>query len=211
MSGLWGDGGPYQAWVAFLRRWAAMEPVDPASLPALPEEQWDGDTWARLGEHLGAALGTRLTTWADHLVRALSVARDEFSYGRELAQARTGLHTIRALAAHPGLPEDLRTALTEIVDGQITQVQGQLEQSLDDEARRGADPRLVERRRRTLRDNALTATLAGPPPGMPYPGGPPTSGGTPSPGGTPSSGGPPTSGAWSYDPAAPPRRRIVPG
>lgn len=183
MSGLWGDGGPFQAWVGFLRRWAALEPVDPATLPALPEEQWDSDTWARLGEHIGAALGARLTAWADHLVRALNGARDEFSYGRELAQARTGLHTIRALAAHPGLPESLRTALTELVDQQITQVQGQLERSLEDEARRGADPRLVERRRRTLRDNALTATLTVRPAGD----------------------------AWSYDPAAPPRRRILPG
>ncbi|GHI05315.1 hypothetical protein AQI88_23240 [Streptomyces cellostaticus] len=183
MSGLWGDGGPYQTWVGFLRRWAALEPVDPATLPALPEEQYDSDTWVRLTEHLTSALNTRLVAWAEHLVRALNEARDEFSYGRELAQARTGLHGIRALAAHPGLPESLRTALTELVDNQITQVQAQLEQNLDAETRRGTDPRLVERRRRTLRDNALTATFTVQQ----------------------------TQDTWAYDPAAPPRRRIVPG
>ncbi|MFC9278871.1 hypothetical protein [Streptomyces collinus] len=183
MSGLWGDGGPYQAWVGFLGRWAAHESADPAGLPPLAEEQYDSDTWARLTQHLTGALNTRLVTWAEHLVRALGEARDEFSFGRELAQARTGLHTIRALAAHPGLPESLRTRLTELVDNEITQVQAQLERNLDAEARRGTDPRLVERRRRTLRDNALTATF------------------TVSPG----------PDAWSYDPAAPPRRRILPG
>ncbi|MFE2098946.1 hypothetical protein [Streptomyces sp. NPDC059468] len=183
MSGLWGDGGPYQAWVGFLRRWAALEPVDPAVLPVLAEEQYDSDTWARLTEHLTSALNTRLVTWAEHLVRALNASRDDFSWGRELAQARTGLHAVRGLAAHPGLPESLRTRLTELVDNQITEVQAQLERNLDAEIRRGTDPRLVERRRRTLRDNALTATLTARP----------------------------AQDAWAYDPAAPPRRRIVPG
>ncbi|MFJ9813710.1 hypothetical protein ACIRU3_00315 [Streptomyces sp. NPDC101151] len=183
MSGLWGDGGPYQAWVGFLHRWAALEPADPAVLPVLAEEQYDSDTWVRLTEHLTGALSARLVTWAEHLVRALGESRDEFSYGRELAQARTGLHSVRALAAHPGLPESLRTALTELVDNQITEVQAQLERNLDAETRRGTDPRLVERRRRTLRDNALTATFTVRP----------------------------AQDAWAYDPAAPPRRRIVPG
>jgi hypothetical protein len=183
VSGLWGDGGAYQAWVGFLRRWAALEPADPAKLPALVQEQYDADTWVRLTEHLTTALDTRLGTWAESLVRALDQARDEFSYGRELAQARTGLHTVRALAAHPGLPESLRTRLTELVDRQIPQVQVQLEQNLDHEARRGADPRTVERRRRTLRDNALTGALTVRT----------------------------TQDGWAYDPAAPSRRRIVPG
>ncbi|KUN85781.1 hypothetical protein AQJ66_12550 [Streptomyces bungoensis] len=182
MTGLWGDGGPYQAWVGFLRRWAALEPADPAGLPALREEQYDSDTWVRLTEHLTSALNTRLVTWAEHLVRALNGTRDEFSWGRELAQARTGLHTVRALAAHPGLPESLRGRLAELVDDQITQVQAQLERNLEDEIRRGTDPRLVERRRRTLRDNDLTATFTVRP----------------------------APDAWAYDPAAPPRRRIVP-
>ncbi|OIJ65162.1 hypothetical protein [Streptomyces mangrovisoli] len=186
MTGLWADGGPYQAWVDHLRRWAALEPVDPAALPPLTQEQFDADTWARLTAHLTGALTARLVAWADAMVRALAQAHDEFSYGRELAQARTGLHTVRALAAHPGLPASLRERLTALVDEQIPQVQAQLERGLEEEARRGTDPRRVEARRRTLRDNALTATLGAPPP--PAPGQP-----------------------WAYDPAAPPRRRILPG
>lgn len=184
-GGLWGDGGAYEAWAGFLRRWAAGEPVDPAALPALPQEQFPADTWVRLTQHLTSALDTRLVAWADALVRALNQATDEFSYGRELTHARTGLHAVRAVAAHPGLPESLRTELLKLVDSTIRQVQEQLEQNLEAQARAGTDRRLLERRRRTLRDNALTGALATPAPERPD--------------------------AWSYDPAAPPRRRILPG
>ncbi|MEU3658295.1 hypothetical protein AB0E77_00810 [Streptomyces sp. NPDC032940] len=192
MSGLWGDGGAYQAWVDFLRRWAAREPVDPAALPSLTDEHFDADTWVRLGSHLTGAFNTRLGSWADALVRALDQARDEFSYGRELTQARAGLREVRALAGHPGLPESLRTELLRLVDQQIPQVQEQLEQQLAEEERRGADRRLLERRRRTLRDNALTGVLTPPPPTEP------ATPGVPDP--------------WAADvPGSPPRRRIVPG
>lgn len=189
MSGLWGDGGAYQAWVDFLRRWAAREPVDPAALPVLTDGQYDAATWVRLSAHLTGALNDRLVAWADSLVRALDHARDEFSYGRELAQARAGLREVRAVAAHPGLPEELRTELLRLVDRQIPHVQEQLEHQLEEEARRGTDQRLLERRRRTLRDNALTGVLGTAPPATAT---------APDP--------------WAADvPGSPPRRRIVPG
>jgi hypothetical protein len=198
-SGLWGDGGAYQVWVDFLRRWAAFEPVDPAALPALSEEHWHSDTWVRLANHLTGALDTRLVAWAEALVRALGQARDDFSYGRELAQARVGLQSVRALTAHPGLPDSLRERLTRLVDDQIRQVQAQLEQNLDEELSRGADRRLLERRRRALRDNALTAVLDQPPPPLSTP-----------PTGRPPSAPAPSADPWAYDPSAPPKRRIAP-
>ncbi|MEV8017841.1 hypothetical protein AB0O76_16150 [Streptomyces sp. NPDC086554] len=189
MSGLWGDGGTYGAWVEFLRRWEEFEPVDPAALPAIAEEQFDGATVQRLTLHVGRALDRRLRSWADKLGRAMSSARDEFSYGRELAQARAGLQAVRAMAGHPGLPQKLREGMTELVDRQIPQIQDQLERLLDDAERRGDDPRAVERLRRTLRDNALTGVLGqGPPP-------------------APSAAAP---DPWAYDPAAAPRRRVIP-
>ncbi|MEU6677366.1 hypothetical protein [Streptomyces sp. NPDC046925] len=187
-NGLWGDGGAYQAWVAFLRRWADFEDVDPAALPAITEEQYDGATVQRLTVHLGGALDRRLKEWARQLTLAMGPANDEFSYGRELAQARTGLQSIRAMAGHPGLPQKLRTAMTELVDRQIPELQDQLERFLDDAIRRGGDARLLEERRRTLRDNALTGVLAQSPP-------PPATGAAPDP--------------WGYDPAAAPRRRVI--
>lgn len=195
MSTYWGHGGPYETWVVFLRRWAAEEAVDPAALPALAEEHLPGDTWERLVRHLGDALDTRLRAWAERLTRALLAAADEFSAGRALAQARTGLQAVRAVAGHPRLPESTRTRLTELVDGQITDLQNQLERDLDRLAAQGADPRQVERRRRTLRDNPLTALLTEPPPAH----------GTGAPAGAA-----PVADPWAGDPAARPRRRVVP-
>ena len=186
--GLRGDGGAYQTWVTFLHAWAAGEPVDPAALPALRQEDFDADTWVRLTTHVVTAFGARLARWSEGLVRALNEARDEFGFGRELAQARTGLRSVRALAAHPGLPESLRSKLGELVDEQIPRLQAQLEQNLEDEARRGADARFVERRRRTLRDNALTAVLK-----------------------SPEAAPAPPADPWaSYAPGAPTRRRVLP-
>ncbi|MHB9859415.1 hypothetical protein [Streptomyces sp. YIM S03343] len=187
--GLWGDGGAYQTWVGFLRAWAAFEPVDPEALPRLEQEQFEADTWVRLSTHVIAAFTARLARWSEGLVRALNEARDEFSFGRELAQARTGLRSVRALAAHPGLPESLRTELGKLIDEQIPRIQAQLEQSLEHEARRGANARFVEQRRRTLRDNALTAVLTTPP--------------------DPASA-PPADPWASYTPGTPSRRRVLP-
>lgn len=163
MRTYWGHGGPYETWVDFLRRWAAEENPDPAALPSLAREHFPGETWERFALHLGEALDNRLKAWSARLTEALLAAPDEFSAGRELAQARAGLLTVRAVAGHPGLPESLRTRFGELVDGQITDLQRQLERGLDDlAAANGSDPRWVEQRRRTLRDNALTATLTSP-------------------------------------------------
>ncbi|MEU5000822.1 hypothetical protein [Streptomyces sp. NPDC021622] len=160
----WGDGGDYHAWVDFLRRWTAEEEhLHPQALPTLSDEQFAAETWVRLTTHLGDALGTRLQAWSDRLVAALNAAQDEFSAGRELTQSRTGLRAIRAMARHQGLPAGVRDRLGGVVDEQIAQLQAQLEQGLEEKARAGWDPRQVERRRRTLRENALTEVTAQPP------------------------------------------------
>jgi len=160
VSTYWGHGGPYETWVDFLRRWAAEENPDLDALPPLAQDDFPGETWERFALHLGEALDLRLKSWAGRLTEALLAAPDEFSAGRELAQARAGLLTVRAVAGHPGLPESHRRRFRELVDGQIKDLQQQLERRLDDlAAANGSDPRWVERRRRTLRDNALTATL----------------------------------------------------
>ncbi|MET8683782.1 hypothetical protein ABZV77_06160 [Streptomyces sp. NPDC004732] len=185
----WGHGGDYHVWVDFLRRWAAAEDVHPEALPALTEEDFEGETWERLTHHLGAALDTRLQAWADRFTGALSEATDEFSAGRELTQARVGLRRIRDVAGHPGLPPELRKRLAELVGHQVEQLQQQLEEDLERMVRNGTDPRLVELRRRTLRDNPLTTV---------------TGGATEA-----ASAGKDTPDPWSHDPAAPPRRRVV--
>ncbi|MFJ4468895.1 hypothetical protein ACIP2X_15585 [Streptomyces sp. NPDC089424] len=157
----WGHGGPYETWVDFLRRWAAAEPADPAALPPLSQDDYPGETWERFARHLGDALDGRLKYWGERLAQALLAADDEFSAGRALAQARVGLTEVRAVAGHPGLPKTLRSRFTELVESQITDLQQQIERNLDHlAATDGSDPRWIEGRRRTVRDNALTARPA---------------------------------------------------
>ncbi|MFF5443909.1 hypothetical protein [Streptomyces sp. NPDC012888] len=183
MAGFWGHGGTYQTWADHLRRWAEEADTAAADLPVLRPEDYHQDTWVRFTELITAALDRRLRAWGHRLTTALTEAADEFAVGRALVQARPGLAAVRALAAHPSLPADLRERLSGIVDRQIADLQRQLEDQLDREARAGADPRSVGARRRTYRENPLTAA-AGP-------------------------AAPPAPPAWSYDPAAPARRRIV--
>ncbi|MER7673392.1 hypothetical protein ABTY61_33705 [Kitasatospora sp. NPDC096128] len=178
-------GGAYHAWADFLERWSAGEPVDDTGLPALTRADFPEDTWQRLGARIREALQQRLQAWADALVAAVNAADDEFAAGRALAQARTGLHRIRALAGHPQLPADLREKLTAIIDEQTRRAQQDLEHELERRASREQDQQAVDARRRTLRDNPLTAVITATPPADP--------------------------GGWSYDPADGPRRRIVPG
>ncbi|WP_372348842.1 hypothetical protein [Streptomyces sp. KL116D] len=171
MSGTyWGHGGPYELWVDGLRRWAADDggdPVDVTALPPLVERDYPRETWQRITAHLAHAHHRRLQAWADRLVAAMSAADDEFTAGRELTHARAGLRALRSLATHPGLPEGLRAVMTDVLDKEIARTQAELERQLDAAARRGADPAWVEQRRRTLRDNGLTAVTAddAPPPG----------------------------------------------
>ncbi|MFI6418993.1 hypothetical protein ACIBG6_16520 [Streptomyces sp. NPDC050842] len=170
--------------MAFLRRWAAFEPTDPSLLPPLTDEDFDGPTVQRLARHLTQALGTRLQTWADTLVRAVSAEPDEFSVGRELAQARHGLVAIREMAGHRGLPPALRERLTRLVDERVHQLQEQLEEQLETARREDPLAEWIEERRRTLRDNPLTAVSTRPPSTEP-PGDP-----------------------WAYDPTTVPRRKV---
>ncbi|MEV6846199.1 hypothetical protein [Actinoplanes sp. NPDC051411] len=160
---MWVTGGAYQAWTDFLDRWAAGEPVDPAHLPPLVPEGFDGDTWARLGTRISEALDRRLVTWSETLARELGGARDEFAAGHALNQARKGLAPIRALAATPAMPSELRRQLAPLIDGQVGQVQEQLEESINRMRRAGRPSTTVEARLRTIRDNPLTvAATPGP-------------------------------------------------
>ncbi|MGK4585519.1 hypothetical protein [Kitasatospora sp. HPMI-4] len=185
MSGPATLGGPYQAWADFLERWAGGEPVDGAGLPPLAPGDFPADTLDRLRARLESAFNQRLQGWADALTAAMNAAGDEFAVGRAVAQARGGLHRVRALAAHPALPEELRAQLAGLLDDTVRRIQRDLESDLERLTTLGADPRVVEARRRTLRDNPLTAVIAQPPPADPS--------------------------GWSYDPTAAPRRRIITG
>ncbi len=186
VSRLWGSGGAYQAWADHLERWARGERPDAGQLPVLAPADFSAETWQRLAVRLTGALSAVLQTWADALTAAVSAdGGDEFAAGRALAQARHGLRGIRALAGHPGLPADVRSQLVRLVDGQVRKAQQDLERMVRRDAAAATAPHRIEARLRTLRENPLTAVL------------------------TEDAGRQPDAAGWDYDPAAPPRRRIV--
>ncbi|WP_117212336.1 hypothetical protein [Allorhizocola rhizosphaerae] len=157
---IWGDGGTYGAWADLLDRWARREAVDPAAFPPLVREQFDGDTWARLTNRITTALNDRLIAWAGATSRGIASAKGEFAFGQALAQARTGLRTVRGFACSPALPEELRSQLVSMVENQVRQAQAQLEEQAQKLTRQGMDRRDAEQRLRAIRDNAFTAILA---------------------------------------------------
>jgi hypothetical protein len=156
---MWPDGGPYETWSIFLRRWGAGERVDAADLPPLSIEDFTPDQWVRLSNHVSTALSRRLAAWAQGLTMAIQEARDEFGVARALTQARVGLRAIRAVAAHPGLPDDLTAKFVESVDTQVRSAQRMLETQVEDLRRSGVDRSRVEARLQTLRHNALTEVI----------------------------------------------------
>lgn len=180
---MWITGGVYQAWSAFLQQWGDGARADPATLPRLTVEDLAGDTWERLVNQITAALDKRLSTWSDTLSRELSNARDEFAAARALDHARWGLPPIRALAAAPGLPDQVRTRLLELVDNQIRSVQEQIDRQVQRMRYSGVPAGAVEARLRTVRENPLTAVL-----GQAHT----------------------TGGGWDADPTVMPRRRVLP-
>lgn len=161
---MWGGGGLYDRWATFLDQWGTGAQVDPTGLPKLVPEDFTPDGWVRLTNRLTSALEARLVGWADALSRAMGDARDEFTVARALAQARAGLRSVRAVAAHPSLPPDLSKRLLGLVDTQINSSQQALESSVDRMRREGATQTAVEARRRTIRDNSLVVTTQEAPP-----------------------------------------------
>ncbi|MCL6673252.1 hypothetical protein [Streptomyces panaciradicis] len=133
--------------------------MEPGDLPV--------DAWQRLLGQVRGAVEERLQRGLDALVREVNAAGDEFTAGRALTRGRVTLRAVRTVLRHPCLPEDFRTPVLQAVDDQIRTLQDTLEQGLDQRLAAGDDPRAVEARRRTYRDNPLTAVLDDPAEGLP--------------------------------------------
>lgn len=184
---MWSSGGTYNGWASFLQRWGAGEATDSTHLPPLEPGDFTSDTWERLVLRLTDAISCRLQSWAEALSRAMAESTDEFTVGRVLSQARSGLRSIRDLAQHPSLPEDLRNRLVDLVDRQVVSAQQSFEEQVERMRSGHVDAQLVEARRRTIRDNPLTAVAT-------------TQQATSA---------APTTGDWFVDPAGTGRRRVI--
>lgn len=171
-------GGGYAEWAEYLAAWGGGADPDDSALPSLVHEDFAEDTLRRISDRFTGAINTRLEGWHNALMRATGPANhDEFEYGRALQQGRDGVLKILRLAADTRLTEQLRTELTAMVEGKITDIQAQLERDIERQRDRGDSARHVENRLRTLRTNPITAVitqhrtgaapLAIPPAGMP--------------------------------------------
>ena len=160
---MWGDGGAYGAWAAHLDRWSSnLTPSDAGVLPVIAREDFAPQTWVRLTDRILDAINARLRLWSTAVGTDLSAADSEFAAGRALVNGRVGIAAVLALAEHPSLPDDLREQLRGLVEQQIHAVQRSLEEQLDRLDRQGVSRIQIEQRRRTLRDNPLTAALSAP-------------------------------------------------
>ncbi|MET7650929.1 MULTISPECIES: hypothetical protein [unclassified Streptomyces] len=177
-AGQGGGASPYRTWADFLEHWARGDrPDGPGDLPRLDPGDLPADAWQRLLVRVRTAVEERLQQGLDAMVRDVNAARDEFTAGRALTRGRVTLRSVRTLLHHPCLPEDFRDPVLRAVDTQVQALQDNLEQGLARRLADGDDPRAVEARRRTYRDNPLTAVLADAPPTAPVPAAAPDVGG----------------------------------
>lgn len=160
---MWGDGGAYAVWVGYLKRWGADLRTADEPLPALQQQDFAPETWVRLTNHIVDAVNGRLRAWTEAFVADVSSARSEFAYGRGLVSARTGLTSVLRLVDNPALPADLREQLRGQVERQVTSMQQSLEKEVAELERQGWSRAEAETRRRSVRDNPLTADLTAPP------------------------------------------------
>lgn len=151
---MWGHGGAYAEWSAFLEDWSHGKSGTDAIPNVLEQDDFATDTWVRVLTRVQDAVQERLNRWNSQLTTALIAAPDEFTLGRALAQSRGGLRSIRELCLQPGLPEDLRTRLIGQIDQQVRSLQTSLEQQAMD-LRRSGDSKASEMLLRALRDNRL--------------------------------------------------------
>jgi hypothetical protein len=114
------------------------------------------------------AVNVKLGLWQDALVRDLSQAPDEFSFGRAMVHARGGIQALVAMVTLPQLPEELRVKLRQQVEMVVTSAQEQLEDGAHRNLCHGlAD--VAEIQLRQLRGSPLTGALRSAPQTSPAP------------------------------------------
>ena len=123
----------YKSWVTALRAWSRDPSVSLDSLPPLSRDSFSPTTYARLLDHMGTAVGTMMRGWKDSFIRdwkAALGAGDLHSAEAARVEARRRLLPRRGLARHPGLPEEIRTALMDALRKDVDSIQQQLEEGV---------------------------------------------------------------------------------
>jgi hypothetical protein len=149
--------GPYAAWASWLDAFARGEDLPLHHLVPIDDEL-GAHMRGRLLVRLEAAYRARAGLWADALRRHLAAAptRAPGDLRPVLVAARNRLQPLRALAADPRLPGELRTALADALRAMVAEAQESLENSARRQ-RQGAAEILA-----VIRENHLLAALTAP-------------------------------------------------
>jgi hypothetical protein len=150
----------YETWVLTLRAWAEDPLIAIDHLPPLDDATFTPDTYARLFEHLLAALEKVSNRWHDGLERAWKVSHDRFALAQELVALRASLARRVQLASHPSLPEGARTVLRTRTWEDVHRYQREIEEAvvaLGTDGTVGRDE--VEEMLAVVRENPFTAVL----------------------------------------------------
>jgi hypothetical protein len=149
----------YETWVRRLRAWTAdiSTPLD--DLPPLALESLPPATWDRFIQHLKKDLGRVMQDWANLLGQRLGAARSDVERSGALLDARRLAARRLMIAKHPGLPQQLRDALWDMLADTIRGVQDQLEAAATRRDGRDLDNLGASQRLALHRGNSLATIL----------------------------------------------------
>lgn len=124
------ETGPYQIWVARLKKWSRDPATSLDGLPSLDDATFDQETYGRLMEHLNTAMRIFMDNWHHELSRAFDRASNDHEIASELVRLRHLLEPRLHLAKHPNWPPAVRNALMSGFESDLRSIQSQIEQAL---------------------------------------------------------------------------------
>jgi len=153
--------GLYEQWVMTLRAWGRdPENTSLTGLPALTDETFTPDTYARLVDHVLRAMREVHARWQAGLERAFATAATPAALARELVALRVPLGRRLQLAQHPGLPQAIRTALLEGLTKDIERYQADAEDAIRrQQSAASIDTSFRDQMLQVVRENSFVAVL----------------------------------------------------
>lgn len=151
---------PYETWVLTLRAWSADPQTPLDHLPVLTENSYTPDTYSRLIAQLARAMQAVADRAVASIDRAVQDSHTTHDLARAMVDVRRSLARRGQLAAHPALPEPVRTALTEGFERDVRRWQSGLEDGLLSALRTSVDRRHTDAMLQVIRDNSLLAVLS---------------------------------------------------
>jgi hypothetical protein len=150
----------YEAWVLTIRAWSRDPQVSLVGLPELAGDDYSPAVFDRLIAHIEQAIETVTRAWLTRLQSDVGRAHSDFDLAQSLVSSRRLLARRLELAGHPGLPQELRTILTDACTRDITRMQDELEKGFRQaRAETPAHTGYWDRRLEVLRTNPITGIL----------------------------------------------------